>query len=145
MTKHGLYTILAFAGAVPFVASALLIVLGIDEIAAVGRLDAIASSYGLAIVSFLAGVHWATELYGNRGTTLNLFVISNGVLLFVWFAYVLVSIRWQLLSQALALVALVIIDVRLQRRAMISSGYLRTRLIATVLAAGSLGVIVVAR
>ncbi len=145
MTKHRLYTILAFAGAMPFLASALLIVIGIEEIAPLGRLDAVASSYGLAIVSFLAGVHWATDLYGKRGTKPNLFVTSNVILLSVWFAYVLVSIPWQLLPQALALIVLVLIDRRLQQQEIISTDYLRTRLVATTLAVGSLGVIVVAR
>ena len=145
MTNSRLYTILAFAGTVPFLACALLIVLRIEAMLPLGPLDALASSYAMVIVSFLAGIHWATELYQERRTQLSLFVTSNVVLLFVWFAYVLVPMLWQLLSQALALVVLLLIDRQLQRQAIISSHYLRTRLAATILAAGSLIVIVLAR
>jgi hypothetical protein len=144
MTNSRTYTILAFAGTVPFLACALLIVLGIEAIEPLGPLDALASSYATVIVSFLAGVHWATDLFHERRTQPGLFVSSNVVLLFVWFAFVLVPILWQLSSQVIALLALVLIDRQLQRQAIISSHYLRTRLAATTLAAGSLIVIILA-
>jgi hypothetical protein len=62
MKSSNLYTSLAFAGATPFLACALLPLIGIESIAPIGRLETVASSYGLAIICFLAGSHWATYL-----------------------------------------------------------------------------------
>jgi hypothetical protein len=65
------------AGVVPFLACGLLLVPGIEVIEPSGRRDALASSYAPVIVSFLAGVHWATDLYQARRAVLSLLVTSN--------------------------------------------------------------------
>jgi hypothetical protein len=83
MTNSRVYTILALAGVVPLLACALLLVLRIEAVEPFGQLDALASSYATVIVSFLAGIHWATDLYEVRRALLSLFVTSNVVLLFV--------------------------------------------------------------
>ena len=48
-----LYTALALAGTLPFIASALLPLLGQDSLPYLGPLDQLVASYGLAIVSLL--------------------------------------------------------------------------------------------
>ena len=140
-----LYAYLAYAGAAPFVACALLPLAGSEAIAPFGQLDALASSYALAIISFLSGVHWATHLYAQRQTPLNLFVVSNVVLLLVWFVYVIAPLGWQLLSQILALLFLLLVDWRLRQQAFIDSHYFNVRLVATLLAGGSLLLIMLTR
>ena len=66
-----LYSLLALTGASPFVACAVLPLAGIGSIPGFGALDVLASTYGLAIVCFLAGAHWATYIYKQHETPFN--------------------------------------------------------------------------
>ncbi|MGB5440968.1 MAG: DUF3429 family protein [Gammaproteobacteria bacterium] len=141
MADSKLYTILAIAGAAPFLVCAILPLAGIDRVEPFGRLDVLAATYGLGIISFLAGVHWATALYKATGTPFNLFVGSNVVFLGVWFVYVLAGIGWVLLTQLLALLVLLLVDYRLLRVGLITSHYFGMRALATALASVSLVVI----
>ncbi len=136
-----LYSALAFAGATPFLACAFLPLFGVHEVAPFGSLDILVSSYGLGILSFLAGAHWATYLFKQDAAPLNLFISSNVVFLFVWFAYVLAGLAWVLASQLLAFLLLLYVDHRLLRAGLIPHGYFRVRAAATALASVSLLVI----
>lgn len=143
MKTPGLYTSLAFAGATPFLAGALLPLFGIDAIAPLGRLDALVSSYGLAIICFLAGVHWATHLLRGADIRVNLLVSSNVVFLVVWIAFIIADIAWVLGTQIAAFIVLLLIDYRLLGIGVISADYFRVRSIATTLAVLSLSLILV--
>ena len=57
MEQRQIYSALMLMGAAPFLAFALLPIIGVEEIAGLGRLDQLASSYGMAILCFLTGVH----------------------------------------------------------------------------------------
>lgn len=143
MKSSNLYTSLAFAGATPFLACALLPLIGIDFIAPIGRLESVASSYGLAIICFLAGSHWAMYLLRRDEIRINLFISSNVVFLFVWFAFVITELAWVLGAQLVAFIVLLLIDHRLLRTDVISADYFRVRSIATALAVISLSVILI--
>ena len=54
MDQNRLYSILAYAGALPFVVCAAMPWFGFDRIPNLGAVDYIAQAYGLAIASFLA-------------------------------------------------------------------------------------------
>jgi hypothetical protein len=86
---------LAFAGALPFVAAALLLLAGHSSVPVLGSVSGIAASYGLLILAFMAGVQWGQRLSGIA-TSLDLFLISNGIALAGWFAYLLLSQRCSL-------------------------------------------------
>jgi len=88
MQDHKLYTLLTLAGTLPFIACALLPLLGIDSIPPLGNLHALANSYGLAIICFLCGAHWGTYLSGQFAGSPNLFATSNAIFLAVWFAFI---------------------------------------------------------
>jgi len=88
MENNRLYTLLALAGTTPFVACALLPLIGIDTLPVLGALDVLASTYGLAIICFLAGAHWGTYLLSQSATPFNLFISGNVVFLAVWFAFI---------------------------------------------------------
>lgn len=135
---RALYSTLAFAGALPFLVCALLPLAGVSNLEPFGRLDLVANSYGLAIVSFLAGIHWATALMRPRQTPFNLLLASNVVLLVTWFAFVLAETSLSLMTQIAALVVLLLIDRRLANNAVISGSYFQARLVATVLASAAL-------
>ena len=139
-----LYTALALAGTTPFIAGALLPLLGHDSLPLVGSTVQMVASYGLAIVCFLAGAHWGTHLSGRSIPSLNLFVISNVIFLAAWFAYVGASIKIALGVQVAAFVVLLFIDLRLRNSDGISATYFRVRTTATTIAVVSL-LIVIAR
>ena len=142
MTDSRLYSVLAMAGVTPFVACALLPLVGVDSLGPFGPLDRLAAVYGLAIVSFLAGIHWATQIYAPLDSPFNLLLASNVVFLFTWFAFVLGDVDVALVAQAIALTVLLGVDRWLHGTGLISRHYLNVRSMATGLAVISLLVIV---
>lgn len=142
MSDSKTYSVLAMAGVTPFVACALLPLVGIESIEPFGRLDRLAATYGLAIVSFLTGVHWATQVYEPQQSAFNLLIASNVVFLFVWFAFVLGSLDVALVAQLLSLLTLLGIDRWLYTTGLLTRHYLTVRTVATALASISLLVII---
>lgn len=138
MKSPKLYAGLAVAGTLPFVACALLPLFGIQSIPVLGRLDELASAYGLAIVCFLAGAHWGNYLLARDDTPFNLFLTSNVIFLFAWFAYVGASLPWAIFAQLFALLVLLVIDYRLKTGGVVSGDYFGARLVATIIAGVSL-------
>jgi hypothetical protein len=142
MNDSRLYPILAMAGVTPFLACAVMPLVGLDEIGTLGPLNAVVAGYGLAIVSFLTGIHWATRIYDQQQSGFNLLIVSNIVFVAVWLAFVLGTVNQALLAQAGALLVLLAIDRWLLSGGVISSRYYRTRRAATVLAVLSLTVVI---
>ena len=138
MNDKRIYSILAMAGVTPFVACAVLPLFGVDSVAPLGPLAQVAASYGLAIVSFLTGIHWATQIYDRQQSGFNLLVASNIIFVGVWLAFVLGSLEVALTAQLVALLVLLGIDRWLLSYGVISAHYYRTRSAATTLAALSL-------
>jgi len=139
-----LYAALAIAGTIPFIAGALLPLLGYPSLPVVGSTDQLVASYGLAIVCFLTGAHWGTYLAGRSVDSLNLFITSNVILLAAWFAYIGTAIKVALSIQVIALLILLYIDRRLAAGGVISAHYLRIRTVATTIATVSLLVVIAA-
>lgn len=144
MQDRTTYTALALAGTLPFIACALLALVGVESIPYLGAVHDVAASYGLAIVCFVAGTHWGLYLSGRATGTLNLFILSNVLFLVVWFAYIGASTNAAIAFQVLVFVALLVIDRRLAKDAVLSARYLRIRAIATLIAVVAL-LIVLAR
>ncbi len=142
MRANRLYAALAFAGATPFLACALLPFGGINEVPPLGALDYIAGSYGLAIICFLAGTHWAMFLLRPSESPFNLFVSSNVVFLAAWFAFVLASLQLALAIQIAAFLVLLFIEGKMLQSGLLTRHYLRIRSIATGVAVVSLAIIV---
>ena len=142
MTDSRTYSLLTMAGVTPFVACALLPLLGVDSLEYVGPLDRLAALYGLAIVSFLTGIHWATQIYELQQSSFNLLLASNVVFLFTWFAFVLGNLDVALAAQVLALLVLLGVDRWLHGSGLISKHYLSVRTVATSLAVISLLIII---
>ena len=143
MSDSKTYSMLAMAGVTPFVACALLPLVGIATIEPFGALDRIAAIYGLDIVSFLTGIHRATQIYKPEDSPFNLLLASNAVFLFTWFAFVLGSLEIALGAQIVALLVLLAVDRRLYSIALLTRHYLGVRTVATSLAALSLLVIII--
>lgn len=143
MIDSRIYSMLAMAGVTPFVACALLPLVGIESIPAFGDLDRLAATYGLAIVSFLTGIHWATQIYEPQESPFNLLLVSNVVFLLVWFAFVLGDLQIALGAQLVALLVLLGIDRWLYTTGLLTRHYLNVRTVATSLAVVSLLVIAI--
>lgn len=134
-----LYKALALSGALPFLASAFMAVAGINVPVSAAL---VASSYGLTIVSFLCGIHWATCLYRQTEIPINLFLSSSVAVVAVWLAYLFGSLALALGSQVIALLVLLFIDYRLFDGGLINHHYFVTRFEATALAVLSLLVVI---
>ncbi len=143
MDDNRLYSILALAGTTPFVACALLPLFGIDAIEPLGNLHELAARYGLAIICFLTGIHWATFLYKPEQSPANLFVVSNAMFLVVWIAYELVALPFALATQFIAFAMLLSIDFRIMTARAITPHYFRVRALATALASVSIAIMLV--
>lgn len=141
MQTRQLYSLLAYAGVMPFVACALLPLTGIVSIPPFGPLGPLVNSYGLAIVCFLSGIHWATYLAKKDVLPFNLMVSSNAIFLLAWFGFVVGELSTSLLIQAASLIALLVIDWRLRAADLITAHYFRVRTTATSLAIASLIVV----
>ena len=138
-----LYSVLALAGALPFAACALLPLAGVEAVEPLGNLHELAARYGLLIICFLTGIHWATFLYRRDKSPANLFVVSNAIFLVVWFAYELVDLPFALATQFIAFAMLLTIDYRIMTARAITPHYFRIRSIATGIASVSIAIILV--
>ncbi len=143
MKDTAIYSVLMITGALPFAACALLIATGTTALPFLGPLDRLATLFGLAIICFLTGVHWATQLYAKNPLSLNLFLVSNAVFLAVLIAYVL-DLQWAIATQLAAFPLLLAIDHRLRGHGLLARDYLRPRSFATAIAWFSLLTILVA-
>lgn len=143
MDENRLYSVLALAGATPFVACALLPLFGVAALGPLGDLHELAARYGLAIICFLTGIHWATYLYKPDKSPANLFIVSNAIFLVVWVAYELVDLPFALATQFVAFAMLLAIDFRIMTARAITPHYFRTRALATALASVSIAIMLV--
>jgi hypothetical protein len=142
LIDHRLYAPLAYAGALPFAACAILTAVGVPGIAGIGSWADIAAGYGLAIVSFMAGVHWGTYLYHSSNVPLNLLVTSNAITVAVWLAFVLMPVAATLGVMALAFLLLLGVDYRLAGAGLITPTYLALRRNVTLIVVAMLAVTV---
>jgi Protein of unknown function (DUF3429) len=139
-TSTALTRPLAFAGALPFVTSALLLWAGHSSLPVLGSVSNLAASYGLLILAFMAGVQWGQRLVGIE-TGMNLFLISNAIALGGWFAYLLLSSKLFFASLAVLFAVVLMIDKRLAAEGHLSADYIRTRTAVSALVVLSLAVI----
>ena len=141
MHDNRLYTLLTYAGALPFIACAVLPLLGFEELPNVGRFDRIAEVYGLAIASFVAGSHWGTYLYNREVSPTNLFLTSNLVVLAAFFAFLLTGTLLTIFTLMLSFAYLLFVDLSLKRADLTTDYYYGMRLKVTLIVLASLAVI----
>lgn len=139
MTNTRIYSVLTYAGALPFIACALLPLLGVRSFGPLGSVAFIAAVYALVIVSFMAGVHWGTALYRPRPEgPVNLFLSSNAVTIAIWLVFLTATPKIALLASILAFLFLLWVDYRLHSIDLLTAHYLQTRRNVTVLVVVSL-------
>jgi len=128
-----LLRILPYAGVLPFVACALLLLCGVKEIKGLGHTIGVALTYGLVIVPFMAGAHWGQFLSGLR-PRVNLLVSSNAVALIAWGSYLLLAPIYACLVFVALFAFLYWIDTQLE----LDGLYMRTRRYVTLIVCTSL-------
>lgn len=138
MENSKIYRYLTYAGTLPFIICAVMPFTGYSDIPGLGSFDRIASAYGLAILSFMAGTHWGLYLSAADRAPVNLFVSSNVVTVAAWAAFLAGPGILTLGMLCSGFVFLLYIDYLLRARKLLTPEYLRTRLHATVIVLVSL-------
>lgn len=129
---------LMLAGTLPFLLGAGLLVLGISPGFLAVDATLLLKSYTLAIISFMAGVHWGQSFVQIERANL-LRVLSNAFCLTPWFLMITgVSNTAFFIGSAMVFITLLAVDYRLERVEAISSDYLRARTTVTAVVCGSL-------
>lgn len=145
MQNRTLYRILAYAGALPFVATALFSYFDPESwpwLVHVPRHFIL--TYALVILSFMCGVHWGTYLYKQEECPINLFLISNMVVIALWLGLILPMFFWKILIAILGFAILLAIDYILFKRQIITPDYWRTRRNVTAIVIVSLLIVLAA-
>lgn len=137
--KTVLLKLLPLAGALPFIFSAGLLLFDVQILPVLGAVAPLVLAYGLAILSFMAGVHWGQFISGNGKPWL--LVTSNAVTVLAWLGYILSKPALFAGLLALLFSVLLLIDYRLTNSHIIDRSYFRTRTIVTSLVVASLMII----
>ena len=142
MQENRLYSLLTYAGALPFVFCAALPFFGVEGWQNIGSFEYVARLYGLAIASFVAGSHWGTYLYNREASPTNLFLTSNAVVLAAWFAFLLTGPVMTQFVLLLSFLYLLFVDYNLYRANVITSYYFRMRANVTLVVCICLAIII---
>ncbi len=116
-------TLLANLGALPFVATTLLMSMGIHTIPFVGSLFSAISVYALIIASFMAGSHWGQQLGFSGKWRFKLQVITNIQAVCLWLAYVWLGNSWFLLVLITSFLVSLWLDQQLKQAQLIEAAY----------------------
>ena len=138
LTRDNLYILVTYAGAVPFIACAMMLYSGIDTINGVGSVSNISAVFALIVVSFIAGLHLGTYLMYRTQTPKALFIISNVIAVIAWASLLFADLTTAILILIFAFAYLLLVDYLLRRELFISKGYFNTRLIVTLISTGAL-------
>jgi hypothetical protein len=127
-----LVRLLVFAGALPFIACTLLVLLPLLPAVDV---RALFDSYALVILAFLCGAHWGQGIVARGTAPLNLFLVSNALVLLLWLAHAFLPATPFLLLVLLELWLLLWIDRCLYASELIDQWYYITRIRITLIVA----------
>jgi len=142
MFRHEyLVRFLVFAGVLPFVAAAALVLMpllpGINA-------RALFDSYLLVILCFLCGSHWGLGLALPGRLPLNVFLLSNAMVLLLWLSHLLLPASLFQLVALAVLLLLLWVDRRLHAAAVIHTWYFIARRRVTLLVALCVGIVLLA-
>ena len=131
---------LTFAGAIPFVACALLLVIGISDIPILGATADVLSAYGLVIASFMAGSQWGNhlDLSDDNKWAIRLPLYSNIIALGLWLGFLILSAIGFIWLLVIGFISLLVIDYSLHRAQIISHAYFKVRQYVTAIVVISL-------
>jgi hypothetical protein len=131
---------LTFAGAIPFVACALLLAISIDSLPYLGATTDVLSTYGLVIASFMAGAHWGNHLSlsDDNEWAVRLPIYSNVIALGLWLGFLILSASSFIWLLVIGFISMLIIDYGLNRARIITQDYFKVRTYVTAIVVVSL-------
>lgn len=133
MTRAELFKPLAYAGALPFIACALLVHTGIWSVPYLGATDYIAAAYGLAIISFLAGTHWSFFILFEERIAPHLLLTSNIITVITWVGFLFLPAQDALLLNTGAFAGLLYFDYQIAGASITVPKYIATRRTVTAI------------
>lgn len=131
---------LTFAGAIPFVACAFLLMIDVVTVPMLGSVVDILSAYGLMIGSFMAGAHWGNhlDLADDNKWAVRLPLYSNVIALGLWLGFLILSASSFIWLLVVGFISLLVIDYSLHRAQIISDVYFKIRQYVTAIVVVSL-------
>ncbi|MFK3916320.1 DUF3429 domain-containing protein [Psychrobacter sp. NPDC078501] len=131
---------LTFAGAIPFVACAFLLMIDVVTVPVLGSVVDILSAYGLVIASFMAGAHWGNhlDLADDNKWAIRLPLYSNVIALGLWLGFLILSASSFIWLLVIGFISLLIIDYSLHRAQIINHTYFKVRQYVTAIVVISL-------
>ena len=131
---------LTFAGAIPFVACAFLLMIDVVTVPMLGSVVDILSAYGLVIASFMAGAHWGNhlDLADDNKWAIRLPLYSNIIALGLWLGFLILSASSFIWLLVIGFISLLVIDYSLHRVQIISHAYFKVRQYVTAIVVISL-------
>ena len=131
---------LTFAGAIPFVACAFLLMIDVVTVPMLGSVVDILSAYGLVIASFMAGAHWGNhlDLADDNKWAIRLPLYSNIIALGLWLGFLILSASSFIWLLVIGFISLLVIDYSLHRAQIINHTYFKVRQYVTAIVVISL-------
>jgi len=131
---------LTFAGAIPFVACAFLLIIDVVTVPILGSVVDVLSAYGLVIASFMAGAHWGNHLNlaDDNKWAIRLPLYSNVIALSLWLGFLILSASSFMWLLVVGFTILLVIDYSLHRTQIISRTYFKVRQYVTAIVVISL-------
>ncbi|MFT5120490.1 MAG: putative membrane protein [Psychrobacter glaciei] len=131
---------LTFAGTIPFIACAFLLMIDVVTVPILGSVANILSAYGLVIASFMAGAHWGNHLSlaDDNKWAVRLPLYSNVIALGLWLGFLSLSAIGFIWLLVIGFISLLVIDYSLHRAQIISHTYFQVRKYVTTIVVISL-------
>lgn len=131
---------LTFAGAIPFVACAFLLMIDVVTVPMLGSVGDVLSAYGLVIASFMAGAHWGNnlDLSDDNKWAIRLPLYSNIIALGLWLGFLILSAIGFIWLLVIGFISLLVIAYSLHRAQIISHAYFKVRQYVTAIVVISL-------
>lgn len=126
---------LTFAGTIPFIAAAILLIMGVDAVRLFGKTEHILAVYGLVIATFMAGAQWGIHLSltDDNRWAVRLPIVSNVVALILCLGFLTLSAVGFIGLLIFAFISLLMVDYGLYQAQIISPDYFTVRKYVTAI------------
>lgn len=132
--RHNKITyILGYAGLIPFIGCVICLYNGIHQLPFLVPIKDIIISYSFVIAIFLSGVHWGQHLNINNKWAWLLPLLSNGMTIFLWLAFITLPFTPLMIVFILFFAILLVIDYAIFRAGIITKKYFKMRFIITMI------------
>ena len=132
LKKYPSYFYLSYTGALPFIATALLIGVGQKNLSFFGSIVDAMLLYALIIASFMAGTHWGQYMAAQSILPRYLLATSNFSAIALWFAYWYLPNAWLIWMLIATFLGLLCVDYKITAYDPSLKNYFKMRLSVTL-------------